>query len=75
MLEALDTLKIPVECNLKDESTITVTRQGGSIDALTPDEMLELFLGNTSTAMWLLPAALCMGKGKCVLNGVPCMCK
>ena len=75
MLEALDTRKMPVECNPKDESTVTVTRQGGPIDALTPDGMLELFLGNASTAMRLLPAALCMGKGKFVLNRVPCMCK
>ena len=52
-----------------------MTGYGSPIYALIPDEMLELFLGNSSTAMWLLPAALCMGKGKFVLNGVPCMCK
>mmetsp|Transcript_24200 Transcript_24200/g.50718 ORF Transcript_24200/g.50718 Transcript_24200/m.50718 type:complete len:493 (-) Transcript_24200:219-1697(-) len=73
MLDALDTLKVPVERDAEDKTAVTVTGQAGPIDSPTPDESLELFLGNAGTAMRPLAAALCMGKGKFVLDGVPRM--
>ncbi|KAL9185535.1 hypothetical protein ACHAXT_003312 [Thalassiosira profunda] len=73
MLEALDTLKVPVERDAEDKTAVTVTGQAGPINSPTPDETVELFLGNAGTAMRPLPAALCMGKGKFVLDGVPRM--
>ena len=71
MLEALDQLKVPVDKISAD--TVTVTGQSGPINSPTPDELQELFLGNAGTAMRPLAAALCMGKGKFVLDGVPRM--
>jgi 3-phosphoshikimate 1-carboxyvinyltransferase len=71
MLEALDTLKVPVDRHSSE--SVTVTGQSGPIDSPTPEETVDLFLGNAGTAMRPLAAALCMGKGKFVLDGVPRM--
>jgi len=71
MLEALDQLKVPVERHSKE--SVTVTGQAGPINAPSADEVCELFLGNAGTAMRPLAAALCMGQGKFVLDGVPRM--
>lgn len=78
MLEALDTLRVHVARDANDPSTcVTVTGQGGPISSpSSPDDTataLELFLGNAGTAMRPLAAALCMGNGKFVLDGVPRM--
>ncbi|KAL3779025.1 hypothetical protein HJC23_011464 [Cyclotella cryptica] len=73
MLEALDTLQVPVERDVTDKTAVTVTGQAGPIDSPTPDETVELFLGNAGTAMRPLAAALCMGRGSFVLDGVPRM--
>jgi len=72
MLDALDQMKVPVERDPSDPTTVTVTGQGGPINAPS-DEVCELFLGNAGTAMRPLAAALCMGEGKFVLDGVPRM--
>ena len=71
MLEALDQLKVPVERVNAD--TVIVTGQSGPIHSPTPEQVCDLFLGNAGTAMRPLAAALCMGKGKFVLDGVPRM--
>ena len=72
MLEALDQLKVPVERHSAE--SVTVTGQNGPINSpLSEDETIELFLGNAGTAMRPLAAALCMGKGNFVLDGVPRM--
>jgi 3-phosphoshikimate 1-carboxyvinyltransferase len=71
MLEALDTLKVPVVKHSSE--SVTVTGQAGPINSPTPDEIINLFLGNAGTAMRPLAAALCMGQGKFVLDGVPRM--
>jgi 3-phosphoshikimate 1-carboxyvinyltransferase len=68
MLDALDTLQVPVERHSAE--SVTVTGQAGPINAATP---VELFLGNAGTAMRPLAAALCMGRGDFVLDGVPRM--
>jgi 3-phosphoshikimate 1-carboxyvinyltransferase len=68
MLDALDTLQVPVERHSAE--SVTVTGQAGPINAATP---VELFLGNAGTAMRPLAAALCMGRGEFVLDGVPRM--
>ena len=74
MLEALDQMKVPVDRDPNDPTTVTVTGQAGPINSpLGEDETCELFLGNAGTAMRPLAAALCMGKGKFVLDGVPRM--
>lgn len=73
MLEALDALGVPVERDAEDATAVTVGGRGGPIDSPTPEETMELFLGNAGTAMRPLAAALCMGKGKFVLDGVPRM--
>jgi len=72
MLEALDQLNVPVERDENDKTTVTVTGQAGPINAPS-EEVCELFLGNAGTAMRPLAAALCMGNGKFVLDGVPRM--
>lgn len=72
MLEALDQMKVPVVRDPEDKTAVTVTGQAGPINAPS-DELCELFLGNAGTAMRPLAAALCMGKGKFVLDGVPRM--
>ncbi len=71
MLRALDTLQVPVEKHSAD--SVTVTGQAGPINSPTPDQTCELFLGNAGTAMRPLAAALCMGQGQFVLDGVPRM--
>jgi len=71
MLEALDTLKVPVDKHSSE--SVTVTGQSGPINSPTPDENVDLFLGNAGTAMRPLAAALCMGQGKFKLDGVPRM--
>lgn len=71
MLEALDKLKVPVERHSSE--CVTVTGQAGPINSPDPENVCELFLGNAGTAMRPLAAALCMGKGKFVLDGVPRM--
>lgn len=73
MLDALDTLKVPVERDADDATSVTVTGQAGPIDSPTPGTNVDLFLGNAGTAMRPLAAALCMGKGEFVLDGVPRM--
>jgi len=70
MLEALDKLQVPAERDADDATTVTVTGQAGPINSPVGEETLELFLGNAGTAMRPLAAALCMGKGKFVLDGV-----
>lgn len=72
MLEALDQMKVPVERDPNDPTTVIVTGQSGPINAPS-DEVCNLFLGNAGTAMRPLAAALCMGEGKFVLDGVPRM--
>lgn len=72
MLEALDQMRVPVERHSAE--SVTVTGQNGPINSpLDENETCELFLGNAGTAMRPLAAALCMGKGKFVLDGVPRM--
>ena len=72
MLEALDQMKVPVERHSTD--SVTVTGQAGPIRSPSPpDEICELYLGNAGTAMRPLAAALCMGSGTFVLDGVPRM--
>jgi hypothetical protein len=71
MLEALDQMQVPVERHSAE--SVTVTGQSGPINSPNADEVCELFLGNAGTAMRPLAAALCMGKGKFVLDGVPRM--
>jgi 3-phosphoshikimate 1-carboxyvinyltransferase len=71
MLGALDTLRVPVLRDESDKTTVVVTGQSGPIDSPLPeDEPCTLFLGNAGTAMRPLAAALCMGKGHFVLDGV-----
>ena len=69
----LDQMKVPVEKHSAD--SVTVTGQAGPINSPLSgdDEVCELFLGNAGTAMRPLAAALCMGEGKFVLDGVPRM--
>jgi 3-phosphoshikimate 1-carboxyvinyltransferase len=73
MLEALDTLRVPVQRDADDPTSVTVTGQNGPIDSPSPESPLTLFLGNAGTAMRPLAAALCMGRGRFVLDGVPRM--
>merc|ERR1712071_370273 len=73
MLEALDKLEVPVERDPDDPTIVTVTGQAGPINSPVGDEICELFLGNAGTAMRPLSAALCMGKGNFVLDGIPRM--
>lgn len=74
MLEALDTLQVPVERDANDPTTVTVTGQAGPINSPLPSsDVVDLFLGNAGTAMRPLAAALCMGSGKFKLDGVPRM--
>ncbi len=73
MLEALDQMEVPVARDSEDKTAVTVTGQAGPINAPSADEVCELFLGNAGTAMRPLAAALCMGEGKFVLDGVPRM--
>lgn len=72
MLQALDQLEVPVDRHSAE--SVTVTGQAGPINSpLNENETSELFLGNAGTAMRPLAAALCMGQGNFVLDGVPRM--
>lgn len=75
MLDALDQLEVPVERISAD--TVVVTGQAGPINSPSfkdgGNKVNDLYLGNAGTAMRPLAAALCMGKGKFVLDGVPRM--
>ena len=71
MLEALDTLKVPVDKHSSE--SVTVTGQAGPINSPDKKQSIDLFLGNAGTAMRPLAAALCMGEGDFVLDGVPRM--
>lgn len=71
MLEALDTLEVPVVKHSSE--SVTVTGQAGPIKSPSQGEIIDLFLGNAGTAMRPLAAALCMGQGKFLLDGVPRM--
>jgi len=74
MLEAFDLLQVPVKREANDKTTVTVTGQNGPIQSpLELNETCNLFLGNAGTAMRPLAAALCMGQGNFVLDGVPRM--
>ncbi len=78
MTEALRTLGFDVRvendpaefCN----RTITVKGLGGTIPkAGTPEQPLELFVGNAGTAARFLAAMVCLGNGVYRLSGVPRM--
>ena len=71
MLDALEALKVPVDKHSSE--SVTITGQDGPINSPNPSENADLFLGNAGTAMRPLAAALCMGEGKFVLDGVPRM--
>ena len=71
MLEALEQMKVPLDKQSAD--TVVVGGQAGPINAPSKEELCELYLGNAGTAMRPLTAALCMGEGKFVLDGVPRM--
>lgn len=71
MLEALEQMEVSLDKINAD--TVTVSGQDGPINSPTPAEVCDLFLGNAGTAMRPLTAALCMGEGKFVLDGVPRM--
>lgn len=68
MVEALKVLEAPLKENW-DALEITVTGCGGKI----PVQGAHLFLGNAGTAMRPLTAALAIGNGRFVLDGVPRM--
>ena len=68
MVEALKVLEAPLTENW-DALEITVTGCGGNI----PVREAHLFLGNAGTAMRPLTAALAIGQGRFVLDGVPRM--
>ncbi len=68
MVGALTTLQIPFSEN-REALEITVDGCRGKI----PVAGAELFLGNAGTAMRPLTAALAIGKGRFVLDGVPRM--
>ncbi len=54
--------------------TITVRGRGGEIpNAGTPEQPLELFVGNAGTAARFLSAMVCLGRGVYRLSGVPRM--
>jgi len=74
MLDALENMNVPLERDDSDKNTVTVTGQSGPIlSPLGKEGVCELFLGNAGTAMRPLAAALCMGEGNFVLDGVPRM--
>eukprot|EP00741_Cyanophora_paradoxa_P003502 tig00000711_g3400.t1 len=65
MVGALHTMKIPLEED-RAAKKVKVTGCGGK----WPVEGAELFLGNAGTAMRPLTAAVCLGKGRFVLDGI-----
>jgi len=76
MLKALEQLQVPLDISKTEDGSVgkvKVTGQAGPINSPTPSEVQDLFLGNAGTAMRPLAAALCMGDGEFVLDGVPRM--
>ncbi|MEK9563559.1 MAG: 3-phosphoshikimate 1-carboxyvinyltransferase [Deltaproteobacteria bacterium] len=65
MIDALAKLKIPYEEN-RPNKKIRVKGEGGKI----PVDKAELFLGNAGTAIRPLTAALTLGHGQFVLDGI-----
>ncbi len=65
MVEALRSLHIPIREN-REEHEISITGCGGKI----PVEGAELFLGNSGTSMRSLTAAMAIGRGRFVLDGI-----
>jgi len=75
MLEALETLDVPIERRIQESSSVIVTGTDGPIDDTEFCSYLprQLFLGNAGTAIRPLTAVLSMGKGEFILDGVPRM--
>ena len=74
MLAALRSLGVKVEENPADPTEVTVTGVGGVFQVnSTPEQPLELFLGNAGTAMRPLCAALALSSGCFKLTGEPRM--
>src|SRR3990172_3462998 len=78
MTEALQKLGFEIKVEPDPEEfcnrTITVKGQGGRIpNTGTPDQPLELFVGNAGTAARFLAALVCLGEGVYRLHGVPRM--
>jgi 3-phosphoshikimate 1-carboxyvinyltransferase len=78
MVDCLKTLGISIEVAEDPEEscnrTITVHGNGGILRAGgSPEQPLELFVGNAGTAARFLTALLCLGKGVYRLSGVPRM--
>ncbi len=78
MAEALRTLGFAVRVEDDPEEfcnrTITVKGLGGIIpNAGTPEQPLELYVGNAGTAARFLSAMVCLGNGVYRLSGVPRM--
>lgn len=71
MLDALEKLNVPLVRHSSE--SVTITGQNGPINSPIQNQTTDLFLGNAGTAMRPLAAALCMGHGKFVLDGVPRM--
>ncbi|MEM8738103.1 MAG: 3-phosphoshikimate 1-carboxyvinyltransferase [Planctomycetota bacterium] len=65
MLEALETLGFKLQI---DERQRTVTLHGKA--GLIPTDTAELHLGNAGTAVRFLTAALCLGLGEYVVDGI-----
>jgi len=75
MVQALKVLGFDVRVEADADEfcnrTITVSGLGGSIpNAGTPEEPLELFVGNAGTAARFLSVLVCLGKGVYRLSGV-----
>ncbi|WP_318465948.1 3-phosphoshikimate 1-carboxyvinyltransferase [Photobacterium leiognathi] len=60
-----------VNYQLSDDKTVCEVQGLGH--AFSPEQALELYLGNAGTAMRPLAAALCLGSGEFVLTGEPRM--
>ncbi|WP_305464960.1 3-phosphoshikimate 1-carboxyvinyltransferase [Photobacterium leiognathi] len=60
-----------VNYQLSDDKTVCEVQGLGH--AFSPEQVLELYLGNAGTAMRPLAAALCLGGGEFVLTGEPRM--
>ena len=78
MTEALEKLGFEIRVEPDPEEfcnrRITVRGQGGRIPkAGTPEQPLELFVGNAGTAARFLAAMVCLGNGVYRLSGVPRM--
>ena len=78
MVEALKTLGFAVQVVPDPEEScnriITVRGLGGTIPhAGTPEQPLEIFVGNAGTAARFLAALVCLGNGVYRLSGVPRM--